>query len=146
MSENGLLIPEDFEFSKSDDKLRAFKRYDYDSFIQRFEKKCRKNNCIPLCVLPWKLLKSSNIITEKDPQYLNEWESKITETTNLIKHILSDTEDKKDLIKKRFISQFPESDIAKEERMIQIQKESLEIFHDFIFTDEIYDDISSDSE
>jgi len=106
-----LSISKELKFIKEIDNP-FIKKYRYKRIINKYIDKCDKNKShIPIAVLPWKLFKSNIIYVEKDENYLNKYEQKINEITEIINTILS----KKNIdeIKKDFIKFFPNSDMIK---------------------------------
>jgi len=65
------------------------KQYDAQTYIDKFIKQCVKNDNIPIGYLPWKLFRSSNIIVDKDPCFLDAIKEDITSTIEVTKTILA---------------------------------------------------------
>jgi hypothetical protein len=84
------IIPPELEHIKSNkysDKI--CKQYDIQKCIDHFIKQCIKNDNIPIGYLPWKLFRSSNIIVDKDPHFLENIKHDITSTIEVTKNILA---------------------------------------------------------
>lgn len=82
-------VSSEIDYIKDEDYINKYlsKRYDYDATIQNFKIKSLNNGEIPVAVLPWKLLKSDNIFVPKESDFLENLESKIVETVDIIKKI-----------------------------------------------------------
>lgn len=87
------------------------KKYNYFKTIDSFISKSISRGDIPLAVLPWKLFKSSVILQEKEPDYLDKHEEKINDIVNLINSIRSDSREN---TIQNFMQVFPDSDMLKE--------------------------------
>lgn len=108
-----LIVPEDLSYVKSRSYLNdRIKKYNYTTTIKDFIKRCINNNKIPLAVLPWKLFRSSNILVEKESNYVMNYKEDINRTINIIKKI-SEIEDLNSRAE-AFEQYFPDSDIVKE--------------------------------
>ena len=84
------IIPSELEHIKSNKYLdKICKQYDIQKCINHFIKQCIKNDNIPIGYLPWKLFRSSNIIVDKDPDFLENIKHDIISTIELTKNILA---------------------------------------------------------
>lgn len=99
------------------------KKFNYDKTIQNFVAKCKKNKSIPVGYLPWKLLRSSNIVVEyDDPDYLINLQPEIDKTVEIIRDIATETT--KDSLSKKLEAYFPGNDVTKnynKENLINIE-------------------------
>ena len=100
------VLPVELNYIKEDKYLdNICKKYNYKKIIAKFVKKCSETSAVPIAFLPWKLLRSSNIIVEKDADYLNNIKSKIDDTINIIKDITNNSksmDDTANLFEKHF--------------------------------------------
>lgn len=101
--------------------LTQLKKYNYLKTIENFKRKCYKNGASPIAVLPWKLLKSSIIAVNKEPDYLDTHADKINETINIIKNIISKTEIEEERME-LFAELYPDSDIVRDYYLISKNK------------------------
>lgn len=114
-----LIIPQELEYIKEKKYLSNIcKKYDFQKIINKFANRCIKNGDIPIGYLPWKLLRSSNILVDREPDYLDAIGTKIDEAICIVKDILQ--YDSLDARANKFGEYFPDSDITKkffEEKM-----------------------------
>jgi hypothetical protein len=80
-----LIIPYQLNWARQGTDMK--KRYNYQKIIMAYCEKCVDVNDIPIAVLPWKLLRSSNIIVEKENDFLDKIKSDIDFTINIVKDI-----------------------------------------------------------
>jgi hypothetical protein len=89
-----LIIPDELNYVRSPNHIeKVCKKYNSDKLIQNFINRCEKNKSVPIGYLPWKMIKSSNIIVEKDPEYLNNIKDKIDNTIDTVKKIIGELTD-----------------------------------------------------
>jgi hypothetical protein len=95
-----LIVPDEFSYIRETQYLdKLCKKYNSSKILEKFSKQCDKKGDILVGYLPWKLLRSSNIVVEKDPDYLINLKDKIDDTVEIIKDINS-YENPKDKVKK----------------------------------------------
>ena len=72
------------------------KKYNFKKILNKFIIQCKAKDSIPIGFLPWKLIKSSHIIVERDPMYLDNIKDKIDEAIRITHDIIScSTDDQK---------------------------------------------------
>lgn len=92
---DNFIIPSQLEYIKDKNYLdlnKIGKKYNIQKIIKKFKESCSNTNNVPIAVLPWKLLKSSTIIVEKNKEFLNTHKQKIVETVDIIKNIIQSEE------------------------------------------------------
>jgi hypothetical protein len=88
-----------------------FKRYNYKKTIDNFKNQCAAKDDILIAALPWKLFKSSNILVEKDPKYLDPYKESIDHTVDVVKKIMTTSTSLDEKIN-MFAEIYPDSDIV----------------------------------
>lgn len=89
-----LIIPDELNYVRSPNHIaKVCKKYNSERLIENFIKRCEKNKSIPVGYLPWKMIKSSNIVVEKDPEYLNNIKDKINETIDTVQQIIGELDE-----------------------------------------------------
>ncbi len=117
---NGMLVSRALEHIKKSNE--HIKKYKYDKLIQKFTQTCKKNNDIPLAVLPWKLMKSANIVVAKEPDFMTKHAKRIDEVISIVRDIRDaapsdssgDPQSVTEHIKNKFNCHFPNNDFIKE--------------------------------
>jgi hypothetical protein len=66
---------------------KDYKARDYNEVLLEFEERCIKRSVPLLGYLPWKLLKSSNIIVDKDPDYVKGYQEDIDDVIDIINKV-----------------------------------------------------------
>jgi hypothetical protein len=131
--ETNLIIPDSLSYVRNPVHLNNIcKQYDYSNTISKFVAKCVDQNSVPIGVLPWKLLRSSNILVEKESDYLDNIKEEIDNVINIIKEI-SKYENDDRIIK--FGEFFPEHEIFQsylESKKIPPYKQKIDILKNFI--------------
>jgi hypothetical protein len=101
-----LIIPDALNYVKSNDYLNNIcKKYNSKKILAAFVEKCKNNHSIPIAHLPWKLLRSSHIIVEKDPEYLESIRDRIDSCIDIIRDINTNSknmDDTANLFEKHF--------------------------------------------
>ena len=93
-----LIIPDELSYVRSSSHIKTIcKKYNSERLIDNFIKRCEKNKSIPVGYLPWKMIKSSNIIVEKDHMYLNDIKDKIDGAIDTVQKIMSEISNLPDL-------------------------------------------------
>lgn len=113
-----LIIPNELNYVRSPGYVaNVCKKYNTEKLIENFIKLCKKTKSIPIGYLPWKMIKSSNIIVEKDPEYLVNIKGKIDETIEIVQKIISEleeTETDKDKKRAELLEKyFPDNPVTK---------------------------------
>ena len=85
-----LIIPNELNYIK-DNLDTICKKYNMEKILSKFTKKCKIDKSIPIAYLPWKLLRSSNIIVEKEIDYLDNIKENIDNCINIVKDINSNS-------------------------------------------------------
>lgn len=87
-TEKNFVLAKELDYIKEDEYLdNICKKYNFEKIINKFVDKCIINDSVPIAYLPWKLLRSSNIIVEKDVDYLHNIKDSIDKTIEIIKNI-----------------------------------------------------------
>lgn len=112
-SNNGFYISEELSHIKNIDykKSKFIKKFKYDKLINKFKEKCLLKDNIPIAILPWKLIKSYNIIEKKDKNYIKKYKNDIDNIINIISDINMSSNIEE--VKNKFNNYFPDSDIIK---------------------------------
>ena len=112
-SATNLVIPSELDYVRNPSYLKTIcKKYNNDKIIDAFIDKCVQNKHVPIGYLPWKLLRSSNIIVEKEDDYLNNIKTKIDNTMNIVNDIMSNAISMDDRATK-LEKYFPNNEISK---------------------------------
>lgn len=90
-SEGNLILPEEMNYIRTESYASNIcKKYNYEKIITKFIDRCNSDK-IPIGYLPWKLLRSSTIVVEKEPDFLNNIKSKIDDAVSIINDITSNS-------------------------------------------------------
>lgn len=82
------ITPKELNFINTQDHADIIcKKYNFNKIIEKFVNISCKKQDVPIGYLPWKLLRSSNIIVEKDPEFLNNMEQDINKTASIVQDI-----------------------------------------------------------
>jgi len=87
------------------------KSYDFNKIINKFITNCVNKGDLPIGFLPWKLLRSSNILVEKTADYLNNIKPNIDNVIDVVSEIM--TYDTLPERMKIFEKHYPNSNIIK---------------------------------
>lgn len=129
---DNLIIPSELGYVKNKEYInQRVKKFSYQFVIQKFIKKCVESDSIPLAVLPWKLFRSSNILVEREQNYVVNHKDDINKTINIIKKISNEP----DLNSKAklFDEYYPDSGIIKEYYLTNVKEP--EYYKQFIIDD-----------
>lgn len=97
-----LVLPPQLNYVKSND---IYKKYNSTKCINKFINLCIDTQQIPIAVLPYKLLRSSVIIVEKEDNYLNNIKDQIDNCIDIVKNISENSksmDDTANLFEKHF--------------------------------------------
>lgn len=97
------ILPTELDYIKKDTHI--CKKYNSKKLINAFTNDCVTKQHIPIAYLPWKLLRSSNIIVEKEPDYLEIIKDKIDMCIDIVKDINTNSksmDDTANLFEKHF--------------------------------------------
>lgn len=93
-----LIIPDELNYIKDNMYLdNICKKYNSKKLLAAFAEKCKNNKSIPIAYLPWKLLRSSHIIVEKDHEYLESIHSNIDNCIDIIRDINTNSKNMDDI-------------------------------------------------
>lgn len=82
------IIPNELNYVRDSSYIMNIcKQYNFGKIIDKFLSRCRINGDVPIGYLPWKLLKGSNIVVEKEPGYLDLHKEKIDTVIDIVKAI-----------------------------------------------------------
>lgn len=85
-----LILPNELNYIKKPEYLQEIcKKYDFDQIIEKFKKNKKKHGDVAIGYLPWKLVRSSHIIVERDPDYLDSMKDKINTAIDIVVDIVS---------------------------------------------------------
>ncbi|MGL5934755.1 MAG: YqaJ viral recombinase family protein [Cetobacterium sp.] len=128
---HNILIPDELKYVTELENLQNIcKKYDFNKIIDKFSKRCLAKNEYPIAVLPWKLLRSSNILVHKEDDYMYELKDKIDSTIDIIKQIM-EYESYYEKMEK-YIEHFPDNVLA---RQYINSKVSIDILDDLQISD-----------
>ncbi len=134
---DNLIIPDELRYIKSKDHLKQrIKRRDYTDIIKKYIIKCLDSDFIPIGILPWKLFRSSNILVEKEQNYVLKYKDNINKLVDIIKKISAEP----DLNSRArvFEEHFPDSDIIKEYYLTNVKEpEYYKEFVDILSDDDL---------
>jgi hypothetical protein len=105
------IIPCELGYVREPDYIDTVCReYNFAKIITKFTGRCETKGDIPIGYLPWKLMKGSNIMVERDPEYLNTHREKIDRVISIVKDI---NDAKSDLEKiKKFTTYFENTELG----------------------------------
>lgn len=121
------VLPPELNYIKSNTNM--YKKYNNNKIITNYINKCVDKNHIPVAYLPWKLLKSSIIIVEKDTEYLNNIKDQIDNCINIVTSINANSTCMDDTAN-LFEQHFQNNSITK--KYFQNKPHSYEFLKDFI--------------
>lgn len=125
-----LILPNELGYVCSNDHLSGIcKKYNFEKIIKLYKNKCTKNGAILIGYLPWKLFRSSNIIVDKEPDFLENIKDKIDNTVDIINDIMSNSSDL-DEVANNFEKHFADSSIIK--KYYEDKAPSTEYIMDFL--------------
>jgi hypothetical protein len=108
------IIPEELNcITKKSNLKKICVKYDFNKIINAFISNCNKKGSIPIGYLPWKLLRSSNIMVPKDTEFLHDIKDKIDNTILIVKEALSknlNSDAKADFLEEKF----PDNEVSKQ--------------------------------
>lgn len=90
---SNFIIPDELNYILNEE----YKKYDIPKIIEKYTRICNKRNLTPIGVLPWKLLRSSHIIAEREESFLDDIKDKIDSAVNIINDIVTNSTSEDDI-------------------------------------------------